>query len=391
MHTDQARRVILDLCRAQGFARAGICRAAPTDHREHVLQWIAEGRHGPMRYLETRLELRLDPAALIPGARSIICVADRYSDGRRDTLGRALRGRIARYARGGDYHITLRRRLESVRDVCRDRWPHERFRACVDTAPLLEREHAARAGLGAIGKHTLLIEPGVGSWMLLGAIVSTMDFDVAGSTAPAPRSIDGGATSQLDDPCGTCTRCIDACPTQCITPFSIDASACIATLTLEHRDTIDPSRHAAIGDWLAGCDVCQEVCPHAQSTRRSRRLPLQPEYAPRRDGFDVMEVIGWTEADRRSVVADSPLERLSLPMFRRNAIIVAGNTLPPERREEVVARLTGIAADPLEDPVVRTTARDVGDRLRATSGVAVHGATDRDVSHNAQRGDPSCS
>lgn len=378
MEIADVRREILELCRAEGFARVGLCAAQPTGHRAHVLRWIDEGRHGPMGYLETRLEMRLDPAVLIPGARTLICVADRYSDGRRDTLGRPLHGRVGRYARGGDYHVTLRRRLESVRDVCRARWPEERFRACVDTAPLLEREHAARAGLGAIGKHTLLIEPGVGSWMLLGAIVSTMDLALqrpAGSaTAPAqdvsgapeaPSHLPPGA-ARLDDPCGTCTRCIDACPTGCITPFSVDASRCIATLTLEQRDVIDSRHHGAIGDWLAGCDVCQEVCPHSQPTRRSRRVATHPAYAPRRDGFEVLEVLDWTEADRRAVVADSPLERLSLPMFRRNAIIVAGNTVPPERRAEVAERLERIAADPLEDSVVRTTARDVSERLRST-------------------------
>ncbi|HMN95700.1 MAG TPA: DUF1730 domain-containing protein [Phycisphaerales bacterium] len=385
---------VAELCRAAGFARAGLCAAAPTSHREFLLRWLAEERHGEMRYLERRVELRIDPRAMVPDAKAILCVADRYSDGRRDAVGQPLRGRIGRYARGGDYHAAIRARLEAIRDRCLGRWPQHRFRVCVDTAPLLEREHAARAGLGAIGKHTLLIEPGVGSWLLLGAIVSTMPAESdtrragegrgaigregrgSGSAAaqvagPEPSASlleehaggRGAAASSGQDPCGTCTRCIDACPTGCIEPFAVDAARCISYLTLEHRGAVDERLHSAIGDWIAGCDVCQEVCPHSAATRRSRSAPIHAAYAPRRDSLDVMEVIGWKEHDRRAVVEDSPLGRLSLPMFRRNAIIVAGNTVPPALRPALCERLRRIAEDAEEDGVVRATARSVLRRL----------------------------
>src|SRR5262249_20142541 len=135
-------------------------------------------------------------------------------------------------------------------DSLRERFPAEQFRAFVDTAPVMEREHAARAGLGWIGKHTLIIHPRLGSYMLLGGVLTTMDI-------PAPA-----AQRRVTDHCGTCTRCIDACPTAAITPYSVDATRCISYLTIEHRGEIDPALHEGIGDWLFGCDVCQEVCPH---------------------------------------------------------------------------------------------------------------------------------
>jgi epoxyqueuosine reductase len=349
-----ATQSILSRCTALGFARVGICDARPSSHADHVARWIAEGRHGEMQYLASRVELRLDPRALIPGAASIIVVADRYADGRPDRRGRSFHGRIARYARGRDYHVVLRRRLELLRDECLVEWPQHRFRVCVDTAPLLEREHAARAGLGAIGKNTLLIEPGVGSWLLLGAIVSTMHLELPGH-------------SLAGDPCGTCTRCITACPTGCIDDWSVDASVCVSYLTLEHRSVIDEGVHAAIGDWLAGCDVCQEVCPHSQPTRRARRAPIREEYAALRDGFDVLSILEWQEEDRRRVAEGTPLERISLPMLQRNAAIVAVNTCPPGERAALRERLTRIAADPGRSEIVRAAA-EVG--VRRLGGAA---------------------
>ena len=148
--------------------------------------------------------------------------------------------------------------------------PEETFRACVDTAPILEREVAAGAGLGGIGKHTLLIEPSVGSWLLLGEIVTTLAIEPTGS-------------GETIDPCGTCTRCIDACPTDAITPWSVDASRCISYLTIEHRTDIDSSFHSD-KDWLFGCDVCQEVCPHQPTT--DQLTPTHEAYAARTAGRD---------------------------------------------------------------------------------------------------------
>ncbi|MBM4114037.1 MAG: 4Fe-4S dicluster domain-containing protein, partial [Phycisphaerae bacterium] len=186
------------------------------------------------------------------------------------------------------------------------------FRICVDTAPILEREHAARAGLGRIGKHTLLIGEGAGSWLLLGVIVTTFPL-IATDAAPRPAS---------SDPCGTCTRCIDACPTQAITPWSVDATRCLSYLTIEHKGDIRPEFAARAGDWLFGCDDCQEVCPHNQPTRKSRRTGAADAYAPTHRDFDLLEILGWSESDRDAANLSAVLRRASLPMWKRNARVI---------------------------------------------------------------------
>ena len=346
------RRVrILDACAAMGFAHVGICRAAPTARAEELRAWIGAGRHGEMTWLSDRVDAMVDPDHVLPGARTIICVADRYhgSRDRAPETGPA-RGRIARYARGRDYHDVLKRRLESLVEGIRRSCPGLEARSVVDTAPLLEREHATRAGLGLVGKNTLLIRPGEGSWFLLGELLTTLEIDC---DEPIDRR----------DPCGGCTRCIDACPTGAIKPFSVDASRCLAYTTIEHRDAIDPGFFQPTGDWLYGCDVCQEVCPHNHPARSRRGLPVLEEYAERRDGFDLLEVLGWTEDDRREAFVTSALKRAKLWMFKRNALICAGNVLRQREEPALRARLESIAADPDEDLIVTRTARAVLDSL----------------------------
>ncbi len=359
-------RAVLRHCREEGFALAGVCDAALVDHADEVRAWIEAGRHGSMEWLERRLEERLDPAVYLPGAKSIVCVADRYHDGRRDRIDPAAppRGRIARYARGRDYHKVLKRRLVRIARDLGAAHPGEEFRACVDTAPLLEREHAVRAGLGLVGKHTLLIEPGFGSWLLLGAIVTTLPL--APSTPRHRRS----------DPCGSCTRCIDACPTEAITPFSVDASRCLAYTTIEHRGEIDPelaasaggSLEARTGDWLFGCDICQEVCPHGARSHRRPPPEIHEGYAARRDGIDLLEVLGWDEQRAFTVLEGTAARRATLPMWKRNAVVCAGNELAerPDApgAEALRRRIEEIANDLAEDPRVRATAGRTLARLR---------------------------
>jgi epoxyqueuosine reductase len=210
----------------------------------------------------------------------------------------------------------MRRRLSTLGRELSSEYPGQVFRACVDTAPVLEREHAQRAGLGAIGKHTLLIAPEMGSWLLLGEIVTTLPL------APAKKVPD-----TFFDPCGPCTRCIDACPTKAISPWSVDATNCISYLTIEHRGPIDERYHEAMGDWIFGCDICQDVCPHNQPTvrRRQRAAETNPAYDARREGFDLLEVIGWDEAARRQAFTKSALKRATLAMMQRNAAIARKN------------------------------------------------------------------
>ena len=292
-----------------GFALCGITEARPSDHTEHVRQWLAAGKHGEMAYLANRLDVRLDPSKLLGGARSVICVADRLPDPSPQTDDDSRQGRIARYAQVTDYHKVLRKRLHHLTDTLRDRWPNEQYRVCVDTAPILEREHTARAGLGWMGKHTLVISRRLGSHLLLGEIVTTL-----------PLAPDASET----DHCGTCTRCIDACPTDCITPYSVDAARCISYLTIEHRSPIDPRFFEPIGDWLFGCDICQEVCPF---NRPSTPAEAPEGYALRPASLDVLDVLNWTDADRQAAFVKSAMKRAKLDMMKRNALIVAGNRL----------------------------------------------------------------
>lgn len=348
---------VLERCAALGFARAGVCRAEPTAYGEELRGWLAAGKHGDMAWLAEHTELREDPRAMVAGARSIICVGDRYAAGARPVPPLAKRlgparsdttpmiGRIARYARGDDYHRVMKKRLQQLADELHAMYPREVFRACVDTAPVLEREHAQRSGIGAVGKHTLLIEPGVGSFLLLGEIITTLELE-PGEPAPA-------------DPCSTCSRCIDACPTEAITPWAVDATRCISYLTIEHRGRIDPAFIGAFDDWLYGCDICQEVCPHNQPKYRTRYAAVHPAYAPRREGFDLLDVLGWSEDDRRAAFTRSAMKRAKLNMMKRNAVLASASFLRQAPLPALKHRLEVIAADEQEDDLVRETARMV--------------------------------
>ncbi len=318
-HAPTPSEPILERCRSLGFALAGVCPAEPSSHEASIRQWLADGKHAEMSYLERNLDLRLNPRKLLPGARSLILLADLYAT-RNDppppesSASPAPLGKIARYAQGDDYHTVIKKRLHTLCDQLRAEFPDHHFRACVDTAPILEREHAARAGLGWIGKHTLLIHPRLGSYLFLAAIVTTLDL------AP-PRT-----QTTITDHCGTCTRCIDACPTRAITPHSVDASRCISYLTIEHRSPIDPALKPAIGDWLFGCDVCQEVCPHNSPRDDDADVGTRnPAYTPRTKSLPILDVMQWSDDNRAAATRRSALKRAKLDMFHRNARIVADN------------------------------------------------------------------
>ena len=348
---------MLALCREQGFALAGIAACSPSAWTEEFRKWLAAGRQGTMDWLAETAEDRIDPARLLRGARSVVMVADQYATRGRTTDAPlpATRGRIARYARGRDYHRVMKRRLHSVCDALRARHPGAGFRAFVDTAPVPERELAARAGLGWIGKHTLLINPQRGSWLLLGGFLTTLDLR-------------DPATAAVADHCGTCTRCIDACPTNAISPYSVDASRCISYLTIERRDPIPPEFHRSLDGWLVGCDVCQEVCPH-NSPRPGDAATgtAHPDYAPRRDSFDLLEVLGWDETTRRARFAQSAMKRITLAHVKRTAALLLADRLaengPPAETAAAIDRLGDSAWNADEDPTVRAASREAIARL----------------------------
>lgn len=358
--SDTARATLLRLCREEGFALAGAASLAPCGTSDEFREWIARGHHGEMAWLARTLEDRLDPARLLEGARSVVMVADFYGRRGEHADGKTGGGgRVARYARGRDYHDLIKRRLRRVCDRLGEDHPAARTRIFADTAPVHERDLAALCGLGWIGKHTLLIHPIHGSWMLLGGFLTTLEL----GSAHAPRAV--------TDHCGTCTRCIDACPTDAITPYSVDASRCLSYLTIEHRTAIAPELAASLGDWLIGCDICQEVCPHNSARPEPPRTAIPPEYAPRRTGFDPLGVLDWDEATRRARFASSALKRVSLAQLKRNAVAILEIRLrdaecDADERRRTLGRLADLAWDAREPELVRNSASEAIDRLGAS-------------------------
>jgi len=300
-----------------GFDLAGIASAEPSRYREHFRRWLDEGQAGSMGYMANRFDERTQPATYLPGASSVVCVAMNYhvalqpgaQPDESSRLDQPIHGRIARYALGDDYHELIKKRLHALADFIREISPQAVTRCSVDTAPILERELAARAGIGWIGKNTCLIEPRIGSWVFLGEVITTL---------PLP------ADEPMADHCGTCTRCIDACPTQAITaPYQLDARRCISYLTIEHRGEISPELQAGIGDWLYGCDVCQDVCPHNPNAPSAIDPALRPRFPTGR--LDVREVSKWDDATYRAKLRQSAMKRIKLPLLHRNARIVMEN------------------------------------------------------------------
>ena len=282
-----------------GFDRVALGPAGPPPHAAAFERWLDAGSAGTMDYLaETRAE-RLDPARLLPGCRSVIAVALNYARGDEPEW----RG-VARYARGADYHDTMRPRLHALRDYV-SAAAGAQSRASLDTSAVLERDLAAAAGLGWIGKNTNLITPGLGSYYFIGLVLTTAELP---------------ADDAQPDRCGTCTACLDACPTSAFDgPYALDARRCIAYLTIEHRGPIPEALHAPIGDWLFGCDVCQEVCPwnrHAPPARAS--APATPPPPPE-------VLVAMTDDEFRLRFRGSPLKRARREGLARNAAIVIAN------------------------------------------------------------------
>ncbi len=341
---------LIERCKSLGFAAWGVCAAEPSRWTKEFESWIEAGKHGSMTWLAEHADVRCDVRLMLADAASVLMVADQYAvrGQGEESQGRVRLGRVARYARGRDYHVVLKKRLHTLCDELSKAYPGERFRAFVDTAPVLERELAARCGIGWTGKHTLTIHPRLGSYVLLGGVVMTLKLE-----APAEQRV-------VADHCGTCTRCIDACPTQAITPYAVDARRCVSYLTIEHRGLIEEEFFEGIGDWVFGCDVCQEVCPHNSEragTAGERAGSVYPAYEARVSGFDLLEVLGWEQDERREACSGSAIKRAKLDMMRRNAAIAAGNELARREDATLRARIEEIARDDASELVRETALR----------------------------------
>ncbi|RYE91316.1 MAG: tRNA epoxyqueuosine(34) reductase QueG [Myxococcales bacterium] len=303
-----------------GFDAVGIARADEPLGVEHARYeaFLEAGMHGTMDWLADNRETRrrLDTDDILPGARSVICLALRYArpaevpgdDGvpRADAPAGSVAAGVARYARGQDYHNAVRKKLRKLADFVRSLGAGVQARPMIDTAPVLERAWAARSGLGFVGKNGLVIVPGQGSLLLLGEVVTTLSL-----VPDVP----------IAERCGSCTRCLDACPTQAFpAPFVLDARRCIAYLTIEHRGPIDEGLREGIGEHLFGCDVCQDVCPF------NRTRPLPPDrtrlFVPLERWRAMTPAELLEAAGDEGLRAGSPLYRCPPEELLRNAITV---------------------------------------------------------------------
>ncbi|HEV8580036.1 MAG TPA: tRNA epoxyqueuosine(34) reductase QueG [Thermoanaerobaculia bacterium] len=300
-----------------GFDRSGVARLDPLENGGAYLRWLSRGDQAGMGYMERRIEARLDPSRVFPGARSVLCVALQYhplykEDGERqpEPPGDLWR-RVARYARGKDYHEVVTERLKAVEARVGEAFPDCATRRYVDTGPVLERELAARAGLGVVGKNTMLLHPEAGSWFLLGELFLSLDL--------APDQ-------PLADLCGNCTLCLEACPTGALAePYRLDSNRCISYWTIEHRGPLPAEARRMVGGWVFGCDVCQEVCPWNGAPRES----FQPEMElpPERVELDLARLLRLPREEYVERFRGSPMKRAKLAGLQRNAAVAMGNRL----------------------------------------------------------------
>ena len=325
--------------RALGCDLVGITDAAPFDEaRERTLAWLARGGAAGMAWLTAeRVRRACDPTALLPGARSFIAVGVGYrpADEPRGAPPPAAEegAQVARYARGRDYHDVLKRKLWAL-----VRWLEGRLgrsvaaRVFVDDGPCPDRAVAQRAGLGFFGKNTNLLTRTHGSYVLLGSVLTDVPLP------PDPPAVGD---------CGSCTRCLDACPTGALpAPYVVDSARCISYLTIEHRGLIPEALRPLVGDHLFGCDVCQEVCPWNRLAAATREPAFASEAGAGR-ALDPAAVLAWDEASYRQRLRGSPLKRAKHQGLRRNAVVVLAN-------RGAVAALQAAARD--ADPVVRAQA-----------------------------------
>jgi epoxyqueuosine reductase len=338
------RSRIFDKAAELGFCAWGIARAdAAPEAGERLKQWIAAGHHGEMGWIEDRAEQRASPNGLWPEARSVIALAMSYAPAA-DPLalaGARDRGRISVYAQGADYHKVVKKALKAM-----GRWLAEEagceLKVFVDTAPVMEKPLSAAAGIGWQGKHSNLLNREHGSWLFLGVIYTTLELE---PDAPA------------EPHCGSCTRCIDACPTGAIiAPNLVDARKCISYLTIEHAGPIPNEFREAIGNRIYGCDDCLAVCPwnrFASEAQANKAFAPRPELA----APALADLLALDDASFRELFSGSPIKRIGVNRMVRNCLIAAGNSGDSTLKALITPHLDS------DDPVVADAARWAFDRL----------------------------
>jgi epoxyqueuosine reductase len=298
-------RLIKERALAEGFEKVGIVPAMPLDEeRNRLREWLTRGLQGQMKWMARDPEMRTDPRKLFPAARSVIVVAKNYytpAEHKDD----AHTGKVSRYAWGDDYHDIVGAQLHSLLSWIKETVPGAEGKVCVDIQPVMDKAWAVRAGLGWLGKHTNVITPEYGSWVFIGELLLNLELEYD--------------TEQVEDHCGTCTLCIDACPTGAITePYVVDSNKCISYATIELRtDEIPAEVKDNLEGWLYGCDICQDVCPW----NRFEQVTAEARFQPRAGNVNasLSEVLGLTPETYADRFRSSAMKRAKLAGLQRNA------------------------------------------------------------------------
>jgi epoxyqueuosine reductase len=320
-----------------GFDLAGIAPAVTPPGYERFTDWLAAGFAGEMHYLPKYADAREHPEAVLPQVRSVVILAMNYAPPRvvAQESSTALTGRISLYAQGRDYHDVLRERLNQLLAWFQGEVPNSRGRAVVDTAPLLERDFARLAGLGWFGKNTMLLNKRLGSYFFLGALLLDVEL-------PPDPPMEASH-------CGTCTACLEACPTDAFpAPGQLDSRKCISYLTIELRGPIPLELRPGMGTWVFGCDICQEVCPWNRKAPPGKEAELQPRST--QTDPDLIELLSLTPEEFRLRFRDTPLSRPKRRGLLRNVAIALGNLCDARS----IPALTNALQD--EEPLIRGAA-----------------------------------
>ncbi len=336
MDANALKAAIEDKAREEGFGGFGVCQPDATpDTARRLAQYVAEGRHGDMGWMEERMNWRGSAAALWPDARSVIMLAEPYTPEHdpRDVLAMPEKGAISVYAQNRDYHDIVKKRLKRV-----GRWMVDQFgceiKVFVDTAPVMEKPLAAAAGLGWQGKHSNLLSRELGNWFFLGAIFTTLELP---ADAPGVEN------------CGTCRSCLDACPTDAFpAPFQVDARRCISYLTIEHKGPVEEELRGKLGNHIYGCDDCLAACPWNKFAVQAHEL----RYAAREDLLapDLAELAMLDDAGFRTKFSGSPIKRIGWVRFMRNVLYAIGNSGQEKLQSSVFPYLKS------DDPCVQDAA-----------------------------------
>ena len=315
-----------------GFQQVGITDIDLGSYRRHLESWLEQRHHGEMSYMARHHNKRCHPDKLHPGATRIISVRmdyDHVGENSLDPMAEGDAAYVARYARGRDYHKMMRLRLQRLADRIEQEVGSHSYRAFVDSAPVLERAIAEKAGLGWIGKNTMLINPEAGSWFFLGELFTDL---------PLPVDEPGGAH------CGTCRACLDICPTGAFTgPNSLDARKCISYLTIELRGPIPEELREPMGNRIFGCDDCQIVCPWNKFARISAEADFEPRH--QLDSVGLAQLFAWTEDEFKERTAGSAIRRIGYECWLRNIAVALGNA---PASEETVSALRARLGHPSE-------------------------------------------